>query len=113
MLTCNGYMLRIYLGERDKHEGKPLYEWLLGQAKERGLAGGTVIRAFEGFGAHGSIHSAKLLDLATELPLIIEIVDEKQKIEDFLPILDSVLKEGLAAIEEVHIRLYRAGKQVM
>lgn len=107
MLTDNGHLLRIFIGERDKHDGKPLYEWILRTAKERGLAGGTVIRAMEGFGAHSSIHTAKILDLSTDLPIIIEIVDDPEKIEDFLSVVDSVIEEGLATVEAVHIRFYR------
>jgi PII-like signaling protein len=110
MLAENGHLLRIFIGEKDKHDGKPLYEWILKAAKAHGLAGGTVIRAIEGFGAHGSIHTAKILDLSTELPIIIELVDEPQKIEDFLPVIDDVIQEGLAVVEKVHIRRYRVGK---
>lgn len=105
-----GQLLRIFIGEKEKHDGKPLYDWLLKAAKEHGLAGGTVIRAMEGFGAHSNIHSAKLLDLSTDLPIIIELVDEPKKIENFLPIVDSVIQEGLATVEEVRIRLYRKRK---
>lgn len=110
MLPDNGHLLRIFIGERDKHDGKPLYEWLVRKAKERGLAGATVIRAMEGFGAHSNIHTAKILDLSTDLPIIIEIVDELQKIEDFLDVVDSVIEEGLATVEKVHIRFYRTRK---
>ncbi|MBX9568459.1 MAG: DUF190 domain-containing protein [Candidatus Obscuribacterales bacterium] len=110
MLSENGHLLRIFIGERDKHEGMPLYEWLVRKAKDVGLAGATVIRAMEGFGAHRSIHTAKVLDLSTDLPIIIEIVDELQKIEDFMTVVDSVVEEGLATIEKVHIRFYRSRK---
>jgi PII-like signaling protein len=111
MLPENGHLLRIFIGERDKHDGKPLYEWLVRKAKEQGLAGATVIRAMEGFGAHSNIHTAKILDLSTDLPIIIEIVDELQKIEDFLSVIDSVIEEGLATVEKVHIRFYRTRKK--
>ncbi|HEY9777570.1 MAG TPA: DUF190 domain-containing protein [Planktothrix sp.] len=107
MLPENGHLLRIFVGESDKHEGKPLYEWIVRKAKTEGLAGATVIRAIEGFGAHSRIHTAKILDLSTDLPIIIEIVDELEKIETFLALLDSVIEEGLATVEKVHIRLYR------
>jgi len=90
MLPENGHLLRIFIGESDKRDGKPLYEWIVRKAKEQGLAGATVIRAIEGFGAHSRIHTAKIIDLSTDLPIIIEIVDELQKIEDFLSIVDSV-----------------------
>lgn len=111
MLPENGHLLRIFICERDKHGGKPLYEWVLRKAKQEGLAGATVIRAMEGFGAHSSIHTAKILDLSTDLPIIIEIVDELQRIEDFLSIVDSVIEEGLATVEKVHIRFYRTRKK--
>lgn len=111
MLSENGHLLRIFIGERDKHDGKPLYEWLVRKAKEQGLAGATVIRAMEGFGAHSNIHTAKILDLSTDLPIIIEIVDELQKIEDFLNVVDSVIEEGLATVEKVHIRFYRTRRK--
>jgi PII-like signaling protein len=110
MLPENGHLLRIFIGESDKRDGKPLYEWIVRKAKEQGLAGATVIRAIEGFGAHSRIHTAKIIDLSTDLPIIIEIVDELQKIEDFLSIVDSVIDEGLATVEKVHIRLYRSRK---
>ena len=110
MLPENGHLLRIFIGESDKRDGKPLYEWIVRKAKEQGLAGATVIRAIEGFGAHSRIHTAKFIDLSTDLPIIIEIVDELQKIEDFLSIVDSVIDEGLATVEKVHIRLYRSRK---
>ncbi|SRR5579875_1579191 len=111
MLPENGHLLRIFVGETDKHEGKPLYEWIVRKAKAEGLAGATVIRAIEGFGAHSRIHTVKLLELSTDLPIIIEIVDELQKIEDFLSVIDSVIEEGLATVEKVHIRFYRSRKQ--
>src|SRR6516165_10063550 len=110
MLPENGHLLRIFIGESDKRDGKPLYEWIVRKAKEQGLAGATVIRAIEGFGAHSRIHTAKIIDLSTYLPIIIDIVDELQKIEDFLSIVDSVIDEGLATVEKVHIRLYRSRK---
>lgn len=110
MLPENGHLLRVFIGESDKHDGKPLYEWIVRKAKEEGLAGATVIRAIEGFGAHSRIHTTKILDLSTDLPIIMEIVDELQKIESFLAVIDSVIEEGLATVEKVHIRFYRTRK---
>ncbi len=107
MLPENGHLLRIFIGEGDKCEGKPLYEWLIRKAKEKGLAGATVVRAIEGYGAHSHIHTAKLIEMSTNLPVIVEIVDELQKIEDFLSIIDPVIKEGLAIVQKAHIRFYR------
>lgn len=107
MLPENAYLLRFFLGESDKHEGQPLYEWVVRKAKEQGLAGATVMRAMEGFGAHSRIHTVKLLDLSSDLPIIIEIVDDLQKIEAFLSTVDPVINEGMATIEAVHVRFYR------
>jgi len=110
MLPEQGHLLRIFIGESDKHARMPLYEWIVKEAKKAGLAGATVIRGIEGFGAHSRIHSAKILDLSVDLPIIIEIVDDLEKIEAFLPTVDEVVQEGLATVEKVHIRLYRTRK---
>jgi PII-like signaling protein len=110
MLPEEGHLLRIFLGESDRHEGIPAYEWIVRQAREHGLAGATVLRGVEGFGAHSRLHTAKILRLSEDLPMIVEIVDTKEKIEEFLPVVDAAIREGLATVEEVHIRLYRSGK---
>ncbi len=110
MLEANdGYVLKVYLGERDKHGHLPLYQWIIQQAREYGLAGATAIRGIEGFGARSHLHTSKILRLADDLPILIEIVDTKDKIESFLPILDEAIPEGLATLEKVEIRLYRTG----
>jgi len=111
MLPEEGHLLRIFIGEEDKHEGMPVYEWIVRKAREHGLAGATVLRGLEGFGAHSRIHTTKILRLSEDLPIIIEIVDTKEKIEELLPIIDDAIKEGLATIEDVHIRLYRSGEK--
>ena len=105
-----GALLRIFIGESDKYEGKPLYEWLVAQAREAGLAGATVVRGIQGFGAHSRMHTAKILRLSEDLPIVIEFVDAPEKIEAFLPTVDRAIDEGLATIERVKIRLYRSGK---
>lgn len=107
MLPEEGHLLRIFIGESDKQDGRPLYEWILIKAKEQGLAGGTVFRGIAGFGARKGIHTAKLLELSSDLPLVIEIVDTLEKIDGFLPIIDQAIKEGLATVEKAQIRLYR------
>ncbi|MBI4687048.1 MAG: DUF190 domain-containing protein [Nitrospirae bacterium] len=109
-LPEEGYLLRIFIGESDKHNGIPLYEWIVKKAREQGLAGATVIRGIEGFGAHSRIHTAKILRLSADLPIVVEIIDTLSKIEDFLPAIDSAIPEGLATIEKVKIRFYRGGK---
>lgn len=108
-LPDEGYLLRIFIGESDRHERMPLYEWIVRTAKEKGLAGATVLRGLEGFGARSRIHTARILDLSTDLPIVVEIVDTLDKIEAFLPIVDSTIVDGLATVEKVQIRFYRSG----
>ena len=103
-----GCLLRIFIGESDKHAGVPLYDWIVKQAHERQLAGATVVRGLEGFGAHGHLHTAKFLRQATDLPIVVEIVDSREKIEAFLPIIDEAITEGLATLEKVEVRFYRS-----
>ncbi len=110
MLGSEGRVLRVFVGETDKHQGVPLYEWILRRAKEMGLCGGTALRGIAGFGAHSQIHSSKILDISAHLPIIIEIIDSKEKIDQFLPVLDEAIKEGLATVEPADIRLFRANK---
>src|SRR5262249_12937697 len=104
-----GYLLRVFVGESDKRDGKPLYEWLVLRAREAGLAGATVLRGIEGFGAHSRLHTAKILRLSEDLPIVIEIVDAREKIEAFMPIVDQAVEEGLATLERVMVRFYRSG----
>ncbi len=107
-----GYLLRIFIGESDKMEGKLLYEWLVTQARARGMAGATVLRGMMGFGAHSKvIHTFKIERLSEDLPIVIEIVDSRDKIEDFLKFADSQIKRGLlATVEKVQVRVYRGGE---
>lgn len=109
MLPRDGHLLRIFIGESDRHEGVPLYEWLVRRARERGLAGATVLRGLAGFGAHSRLHTAKILRLSTDLPIVVEIVDTIDKIEAFLPDVDDAVGEGLATVERVEVRFYRSG----
>ena len=111
ILPREGHLLRIFLGESDQHEGRPLYEWLVHRAREAGLAGATVLRGLEGFGAHSRVHTAKVLRLSTDLPVIVEIVDTIEKIEAFLPVVDAAVREGMATVENVDIRFYRSAKE--
>ena len=110
ILPKDGKLLRIFIGESDKHEGLPLYEWIVRKAREHGLAGATILRGLEGFGAHSRLHTAKILRLSTDLPIVVEIVDTEDKIEAFLPIIDEAIDEGLATLEKVEVRFYRPGK---
>lgn len=109
-LPEKGHLLRIFIGESDKHESMPLYEWIVRKARQEGLAGSTVLRGLEGFGAHSRIHTAKILRLSEDLPIIVEIVDTREKIEAFLPKIDNVITEGLATLEKVEVHFYRSGK---
>lgn len=102
-----GQLLRIFIGESDRWEGKPLYEAIVQRAREIGLAGTTVIRGLEGFGAHSRIHTAKILRLSEDLPIVVEIVDKAERVEQFLPELDRMVDEGLITLEKVHILAYR------
>lgn len=109
-LPEEGSLLRIFIGESDKHAGKPLYEWIVQQARQHGLAGATVIRGLMGFGAHSRIHTFKIERLSEDLPVVIEIVDTRDKLEKFLTEIDSAIDEGLATIEKAYVHFYRSGK---
>ncbi len=109
-LPKQGKLLRIFIGENDRHEGLPLYEWIVRQARENGLAGATVLRGLEGYGAHSRLHKAKILRLSSDLPLVVEIVDTEEKIQSFLPLIDDAVGEGLATVERVEVHFYRSGR---
>ncbi len=109
VLPQDGRLLRIYVGESDKHKGRPLYEWLVLKAREHGLAGATALRGLQGFGAHSRIHTSKILRLSEDLPVVVEIVDVMEKIEGFLDVIDGVVTEGMATLEKVTVRFYRSG----
>lgn len=108
-LPDEGKLLRIFIGESDRHDNMPLFEWIVRKAREEGIAGATVLRGLEGYGAHSRLHTAKILRLSSDLPVIIEIVDSEEKIEAFLPLVDDAIGEGLATVEKVQVRFYRAG----
>ncbi|MBI2882773.1 MAG: DUF190 domain-containing protein [Candidatus Methylomirabilis oxyfera] len=109
-LPQEGYLLRIFVGESDRHSGKPLYEWVVLKAREQGLAGATVLRGLMGYGAHSRLHTFKIERLSLDLPVVVEIVDSREKLEAFLDLIDDDITEGLATIEKVHVRLYRSRK---
>ena len=109
-LPSEGSLLRIFIGESDRHGGMLLYEWIVRQAREHGLAGATVLRGVEGFGARSRVRTAKILDLSTDLPIVVEIVDTLEKIDAFLPVIDGAISDGMATVERVQIRFYRSAK---
>ncbi len=109
VLPEKGHLLRVFIGESDKKDGIPLYEWIVKKAREKGMAGATVTRGILGFGAHSRIHTTKILRLSEDMPMVIEIVNTLKKIDDFLPLIDHTITEGLATIEAVSIRFYRTG----
>lgn len=108
-LPRDGQLLRIFIGEADRWEGRPLYEAIVQEACQRGLLGATVFRGFEGFGAHSRVHTTRILRLSEDLPVVIEIVDTEEKIQGFLPRPDDMVKEGLATVEKATVIFYRPG----
>lgn len=102
-----GVLLRIFVGESDTWHGRPLYEAIVRRAREEGLAGATVLRGIEGFGAHSRIHTSRILRLSEDLPVVIEIVDEPERVEAVLPALDEMIGEGLITLERVRVIAYR------
>lgn len=106
-----GQLLRVFIGESDVWQGEPLYRAIVLKAREMGLAGATVLRGPMGFGAHSRMHTAKLLELSTDLPIIVEIVETPAKIQALLPFLDEVVAEGLITIEDVRILHYRPQRE--
>jgi PII-like signaling protein len=104
-----GQLLRIFVGESDRWQGAPLYEAIVGRARQEGLAGATVLRGLQGFGAHSRIHTSNILRLSEDLPVVVEIVDRPERIERFLPILDQMVDEGMVTLENVRIVAYRHG----
>ena len=111
-LPEEGYLLRIFIGESDKHEGKPLYEWLVLKAREHDLAGATVLRGGMGFGANTRvIHTFKIEQLSADMPMVVEVIDTKEKLEMFLETIDEHIAAGLVTLEKAQIRFYKADKK--
>jgi uncharacterized protein len=107
-LPQEGTLLRVFIGEADKHEGKPLYEWIVLKAREQGLAGATVLRGTMGFGATTrQIHTFRFDSLSEDLPMIIEIVDTSEKLESFLELIQPHIKAGLVTLEKAQVKFYR------
>lgn len=106
----DGKLLRIFIGEQDKWKDRSLYQAIVETAKMEKMAGATVIKGCMGFGCKSHMHTAKLLRLSEDLPMIIEIVDSEEKINGFLPIVDKMVREGLITLEKINVVMYRANK---
>lgn len=106
-LSESGQLVRVFVGESDTWQGQPLYRAIVHKARELGLAGATVLKGPMGFGASSLLHTTKLLALSTDLPIVVEIVDNAEKLQSLLPFLDEAVTEGLITIEEVRILKYR------
>jgi PII-like signaling protein len=106
-LPRDAILLRVHVGESDRFRGRPLYEAIVLKARELHLAGATVLRASMGYGASSRLHTAKLLRLSEDLPIVIEIVDAEEKIDAFLPHLEEMVTEGLVTLERVRVLAYR------
>jgi uncharacterized protein len=104
-------LLRMFIGESDTFEGRPLYEAIVEELRRQGLAGATVLRGIEGFGKSSHLHTAHILRLSADLPIVIECVDTYEKIEAILPKLDDMIGDGLVTMERVEVRVYRANGQ--
>jgi len=108
-IPTDGYLLRMFIGEGDHWHGQPLYEAIVMKARELHLAGATVLRGPMGFGANSRLHTTRVLRLSEDLPIVIEIVDSKEKIDELLPHIDDMVQEGLVTLEKVQVIKYRAG----
>ncbi len=103
-----GKLVRIFIGESDTWQGRPLYDAIVRRAREEGVAGATVLRGIEGFGANSRMHTSRILRLSEDLPVVVEIVDHADRIDRLLPLLDEMVGEGLVTVEPVEVIAYRA-----
>lgn len=109
-LSGQASLLRVFIGESDKHDGKLLYEQIVAKARELNIAGATVLRGIMGYGAHSRLHTAKLLRLAEDLPVVVEVVDTDEKLAPLMEFLDQAVSEGMVTVEKVQVVTYRSGK---
>ncbi|HEY7525403.1 MAG TPA: DUF190 domain-containing protein [Candidatus Limnocylindria bacterium] len=105
-----GLLVRIYIGESDQWQGRPLYQAIVERLRERGLAGATVLRGIEGFGAKAHLHTTRILRLSEDLPILIELVDQEDRVRAVLPELDDMVGDGLITLERVEVVAYRADR---
>lgn len=108
-LPEEGSLLRIFIDEQARYQGKILYEWLVLQAQQHGLAGATVFRGIMGFGPDSRIQTARIMRLSEDLPVVIEIIDTAEKLENFLTLVSPAIHAGLVTLEKAHVRIYRGG----
>jgi uncharacterized protein len=106
-----GKLLRIFIGESDRFEGKPLFEAIVESIRREGLAGATVLRGIEGYGASSHLHTSRILRLSEDLPVVIEIVDTEENIDHVLPTIDAMVGDGMMTIEKVHVVTYRGSSR--
>jgi uncharacterized protein len=104
-----GKLLRIFIGESDRWGHQPLYTAIVEAARKAGLAGATVFKGIEGFGGHSVVHAARVFDLSSDLPVLVEIVESEDRVRNFLPLLDEMIEDGLVTLESVEIIAYRTG----
>lgn len=107
-LEGEGKLLRIFIGESDKHGRKPLYQAIVEMLREEGMAGATVLRGIEGFGATSHLHTARILRLSEDLPIVIEVADTAERIEAIMPRIDEMISDGMVTLERVEVVTYRA-----
>ena len=110
-LHTEAVLLRIFIGESDRYKGRPLYEAIVEKARQRGLAGATVLRGVMGFGAKSRVHTSRILRLSEDLPIVVEIVDSPEYLTEFIAELDNIIAEGLITIEKANVIMYREGGQ--
>lgn len=103
--------LTIYIGEHEHYHHKPLYQVIVERLREKGLAGATVLRGIEGFGKSNRIHTAAILRLSEDLPIVIEVIDKAERIDAVLPLIEEMVTEGLVIVQDVHVMIYRSDKE--
>ena len=108
-LTGTAKLLRIFLGESDRKGSAPLYVAIVEAARRAGLSGATVLKGIEGYGGHSVVHAARVFDLSTDLPIVVEIVDSEEKIRNFIPTIDAMIADGLITLETVEVIQYKSG----
>ena len=111
-IPTDAQLIRIFIGESDRWHGKPLYEAIILKAREMGIAGATMLRGLMGFGAASRIHTAKILRLSEDLPIVVEIVDSPEKLAAFLPVIEDMVQEGLVTVEDLKVIQYRASERL-